>query len=303
MFYVNDKHINDPANAHCKKEYERWCKEVWPSLPSKLVLKMNKGHIMNREGVPEIIQKHWIKLKATFTGESSTDTWVYTESLPKTVAGNLVYNNPRIGIGKSITLDKKNKEKVFFFLTKLDIYLNGSLFLENKEQEALKGVELEAREAEVSFLINNKKSPIVNEPKVFKLIAMAWGVSGIDDLSIPEIQKDLFAKVKFAEQKTKDGFTRFLADVENYETDNLIQVRAVIQKALDKNLLTFDGRGMLVNLNTPEGNIPLMPVVNIQSWPKDLADYLNLDPKKLSMVGRLAGEEEIRKVVKPKQLA
>jgi len=243
MLYVNDELVKKGSPA-----WERYSKflEKLQKMTDPIIFKTGRPLRFNNTGLPEPNPQEWIPLQETVMGEEGDEYWVYCERPPrKKENGKMAYSPRGRTMVNSWKFNKKKDADLIFFFSEISSFRErGRVVLEDRQADARKQIDKEAGELDVKYMILSEHSPLSVEQTgsedTLRMVASAWGVADIDNLSIEEVKVQLLSRVQAANAQkdvTKRGFKEFLAEVNSREK---LVVRANVQKAVDTGVITYD---------------------------------------------------------------
>lgn len=235
MLYKNDEIYKMTPADH--KEI----KKMYPKFPIRLIypesrVKTSKSKHNRLPDKPNSIS---FPYKATVKTDTGTESWRYAENKIIGTNGRTIWQPHNLILRGSMILEKSDIEMVFW-LVKCCPFLEGGQNWNKKipkcviedlrgtaEKKALKEEEM----ATVKAMIYSSKMGLGE--KKLRLIAKAYFVPDVEGLS--------YAQVKLAVENTimrnkNTGIQKFL---DMCEADQVIAVRADLQSAVDRDLITY----------------------------------------------------------------
>jgi hypothetical protein len=303
--YVNNELL---TKAHPSwKEFNDWCRNEWPKLPEFVIFKNGKNIPKDpRHGLPEPVAFQWYQLISSVSTPEGLETWhlnrVYATKNEKT--GALKFSDDRWQFDISKTVPKSEQELLFFLINKFQPVLKGEIFIENKEQEAQIETEKTAIKGEVAFLINNKKS-FLTEANI-RLIAMSWNIADTSRLSIPEVKKLLYDTIERREIKLKDGYSKFLTQVENLDDRNTY-LTSLIRESIDKKVITFNQAESRIEWceNLPDNQRIIYTILpnEFNNWFEAFGLFLRMNDKLVFTIESSLGKrKQVKQIQEPSPL-
>lgn len=264
MFYVNGEQLK--LDSPQGERFLKWKKEVLSDLKDPVVLKSGKPIKFNFTGLVEPPKSEYIPFRVTIGTDYGTETWVYSSVLPIKKKDELIF--PERGRifkhGRSWRLNKNTESELIYFMLELSSFVKkGRIILVDKERDARKRLEKEVAAVDVKWYVSSVHSPISVEStggeNTLRLIASAWGVEKVEEKGISEVKLDLISAVEKSQGNygvTRRGFKEFLNE---NKIDDLLQLRATIQRALDKGVIKFKEDDMTCRFKSTDYTLMSVP--------------------------------------------
>lgn len=246
MLFVNNEPIK--IGSPQKNRFDYWKENTLSKMKNPVVFKSGLPIKINATGLAEPPKNEMIPYRATITGkEGDSETWIYSPVLPIKRKDEYVFTERRMIFkhGRKLKLDKGKDTELIFFLTEISPFVKkGRIVMEDKELEARKEIEKIIGSGDVQYHVYSKYSPISPEQtrgeETLRLLASAWGVPYVEDMGINEVRVALVKAVEESQGNyaaTKRGYNEFLAET---KINDLLVLRANVQKAIDKGVIFFD---------------------------------------------------------------
>ena len=290
--YVNNELLTENNPAY--KEFADWCKNEWTKLPDNVIFK--NGKQVRRDpyhGKPEIPNFIHYQLTSSVQTSSGLQTWHLCRdyAIKNEKTGRLKFPDDRWPFDISKTVQKDDKELLFFLINKFQPVLKKEIFVENKEKEALTEVQKEAIKGEVSFLINNKKSPLTETN--IRFIAMSWNIADTNIMSLPEVKLALHRTIENKELKTKDGYSKFLSQIDNLDNRETY-VSSLVRESIDKKVILFNGSKSQIewNENLPDNQKVIYSLLpnELNNWFEFFVSFLTMNNKLVETIESSLGK-------------
>lgn len=230
------------AHKDYKKTYDRFVEEV-RSFKSPVTLKIRRANKIRTDskGTPLPPPSDNLSWKSVVNTASGSETWVYQESIPEKKDGEYRFRKMGEWVRGSLVIHpSRQMDKLFYFMRKSP-YINRTLIHYDPAAEAQRKVLTKQLEAELYFHIYNRDSDLVKEPNRLRDIAKSWGVKKVSELSIPEIQEELFSKVTSGDDRRTKGIKAFIDSVGD---KSKISREARIREAIEKDVISLNDMEM-----------------------------------------------------------
>jgi hypothetical protein len=304
MLYCNDElvKISDPEFEYLEKEFEKIRK-----MKSPIRIKTTQKTDINPTGFPEPIPAHSWPLKANYTNsKGQSETWVYTKSSPTIRDGRLEFSEKSFTITQGfLAIDPKKETEKAYFILKLSGILSSGLFeIEDLDKKNTEEIQKVGQNSAVEFFICNKFSPIYNDHKRIKSLAASWGVSGVDEMHIDTVRKNLLEKVNAGQRNysvTKRGMDEFVKEVNG--EDPFSEYRTLVQLAIDRKIIVWNDKDKGWYLSDKDSGelvqaLMFIPSIQLSQKQNMLLDYLRLNASIFAMI-----KEEVDNLTKDSEKA
>ena len=189
------------------------------------------------------------------------EAWVWSPAAAKVKDGVATSSQHNIMITMGdLTLDTDSDPEQIFFMTKIDAFKRGQLWIydQNEEEDAVALERANARK--LDNVIYGENSPLYIDTERLKIVASKWGVTNVENMSLNAVRNALYdTVVKGDDQKKKRsegarGIAEFMADVSGGES---VKIGSDIQGALDKGFLIQNRTAGEWQLKVKAGETPI----------------------------------------------
>lgn len=238
MLFKNHQKVKlseEPLYLKVKEEFDDFLRGK-----QTIVFRTHDKVRINPSGYTEYDRTQTIPTQVTCKNADGDDNdfWVYCENPPKILQnGEKEYDGKPILVTRELTVDAKDKDKIFFLMFLSTAAKNGRIFVVNELKEADQRAQDMAKNSRIVFMLMDDLSP-VQEPTM-RRIAQAFGVSNVDKMTKAQVALKLKDVIEIAD-KTFDTFRNSDAFIRAIDMDYETQVRAQIQEALDADKIKFD---------------------------------------------------------------
>ena len=213
--------------------------------PSERIVKSRLKHNV----LPDKPNSISFDLKGTVKTNDGVEVWRYAEQVVADDLGRKQYLPKKFRYNGARYLERTDIELIYFLLRKSSFCQGGDnegkrvkFVFEDLVSEAEKKAEKRETDNKLATLLYNKETGLSEER--LRLVAKAYFVRGVDDLTISQVRIILDGKV----HKSKDGPEKFF-DMVN--ADEELKARESIQKAVDMGLIVSGPKEWA--WKTPEG--------------------------------------------------
>jgi len=143
------------------------------------------------------------------------------------------------------------------------------MWVENKSAEAKAMLDIRAQMVDVDWMLLSGNSPISTDEDRVREIALAMHVAKADDkdnYTFPEVKAALIRAIEHGEM-TNNPIVNIAAFKEFTDMSNKVRRRALIQRAVDGQLLQFDGNQFKALLNI-DGEWRELARIDVREWEK-----------------------------------
>lgn len=238
MLFKNHQKVKlseEPLYLKVKEEFDDFLRGK-----QTIVFRTHDKVRINPSGYTEYDRTQTIPTQATCKNADGDDNdfWVYCENPPKILQnGEKEYDGKPILVTRELTVDAKDKDKVFFLMFLSTAAKNGRIFVVNELKEADSRAKEIAKGAKLSFYLLDDDSP-VDEPTL-RRIAQAFGVSNVEKMTKSQVALKLKDIIELADI-TRDSFRSSDAFMRAIDLDESTNTRALVQEALDAGKIKFD---------------------------------------------------------------
>jgi hypothetical protein len=251
MLFKNGERLDLSGNSPEALDYQKKFKEVENTLGFPIVFKRTDSYItyselFNDSGqkqatiaqTPTIIIPH----KSSVPKENGEiDEWIWSPVIPRKKDGEYIFPREvqKLMFDKVVfTLDKKEFDKAYFLLYKNP---NFSRYykVDNKRVVAKESVETKIKEAKIYNAFYGEDSILLRDEKKLREIARAWNLTHVDKKSKEEVLEELEHLVREQDTKGIRSVQDFLESISGIQD---VKLSAMLQKAKDINIITFDER-------------------------------------------------------------
>lgn len=293
MLSVNDRllNYNDKNDAYVK-EYLDAVKEIHKTYKFPIVFKDRFGFRINATGAPEPTAPISIPLSANVIRNGVPEFWRYSPTFP--VGGKIT--KKRIKVNGKISVKANEVELAFFLLYKCPFVKDGTLIVVNKQKEAESKIAARSRMISTRYLLYDEESLVYNAEETLRTVALAFGVrnAGDKEISLAEIKLALESVIENAEmsgdnERNEKAFKRAI------EMDSIIKQRAIIQEAVDKDMIEFRHEINQWVMKNDKGQVTeklcVVSPQEINRKEERLADWLRTHPFYKEAIEGLLGKE------------
>lgn len=225
------------------------------------------------------------------------DFWVYCKRPPKVLQNkDLEYDRAPITMRGTLTVPVTEKDKIFYLM-----YLSPSAVTKrvkslDPKREAVAKVEQLKAKTKVDFLLTDDDYNILSEKRK-RLIAKSFGIKNVDSKELATVIIELKNVIE-ASDKIGDKATDTQAFLEAVGKDDLVNVKANIQDAIDAGKIKFDEKQLWYYYADEEGGFARKVVsvepINTGSETRrraTLQGYYIDNPERLKELRRVLGLE------------
>ena len=194
---------------------------------------------------------------------SGTAMLVYaTSSHPDKGGFGNIYRPLGENMRKTLTLDKKDIDKILFLMVGEPRIKYGTLYIEDLEKKARLKAEKRTAGSTLNFYLYNEKSPLFADEERLIGIALALGIADPDKMGVNELKNTIYERVELAEKINDGTFGYKWFDTAVDEFTPVMTALKDIQTATDKKIIRFNQKTykwMLLDENAKDTRI-LCPV-------------------------------------------
>ncbi len=238
-----------------------------------------------KSGITETKRGNSFPLTVTMSSDEGSRKVVYCTNV-KRKDGMNIYEPRMTTFKKSWIKSKQDKEFVLWFITCAPEYKSGLIVLENLEAEATEVAQQRSVAAGPHFFLYSEFSPIAGDIQKLRKLAMAWGVTGVENMSLDRVKNRLYDAVMLAEKQKRFqyGLKSFNQAVQ--EENPFLDLLAIVTQAEDKKVLTYDARTHMYLLSDGGKGTVLARLVPSEANKKKetLATILSADKDKLNLL-------------------
>jgi len=228
-----NKEEQPPAHRRFKEEYDQFVEESKSfKFPVTLRIKRAEKIRTDARGTPLPPPSDNLSWRSTIRREGGSETWVYQKRIPDKVDGEYVFFPISEWIRGSLRLSEKQMDKLFYYMKK-SASINNQLIHYDPAARAREKAKEQELKGQLYFLVYNSESPLVQDTNSLKDVARSWGVRKVGDLSIAEIQEELFNKVT----GTRGGMQKFVGSVQDKRA---VGKKSKIREAVEKEIIVFN---------------------------------------------------------------
>jgi len=248
MLYKNDEQIK--LN---KQEIDSIVKYFHGKFPVKVVYPKERiiASKLKHNRLPDQPNSISFDLKSVVKTADGAEVWRYAEQVIVDNGGKKKYVPKKFRFNGARFLERNDIERIYFLLNKSEYCKGGKnqgkmikFVFEDLVTEAEKKAEKKELEVKIGMLLYNKEMGLSEER--IRLVAKAYSISGVDDLTLPQVKIILERKI----QESKGGADKFFNMV---NADEELNIRSSLQKAMDMRLLVYDDGKRSWGWKTPEG--------------------------------------------------
>uniref|UniRef100_A0A6M3J359 RecA-like C-terminal domain-containing protein n=1 Tax=viral metagenome TaxID=1070528 RepID=A0A6M3J359_9ZZZZ len=244
----NEKGIYKDSNANFYFEMADAVRGGKKELKKPIVFDWNEAlKSFDATGLPDFPQGLPILMNADITTppENIPFNWQYYKGQPRISRGELKYNPRKLLFGGPIALWEKDIDKAIF-LACISPYCQNSLFQKNLSKRPIFKICDEIQEADILASkrkgINDTYALIYSEyagtpMATLRRIAKGYFIKSVDELSDNQVRNKIWDYLNDKHHKEK-RIDKFLKD--DIKVGDLVNMRAEIQDAIDKKIITFD---------------------------------------------------------------
>lgn len=304
MLYINNKYFNLDEKANdefneIRKDFHFRINTLKKKFGDSITLETRNKPKRNPSGLLEPWQIFTVPLKQVVKGNKGSEEWLYSESIPKMENGYVVPDTVQeiVRYGKIDINLNDQPDKAYFLLHKHIFVKNGELKLVDLAADEEKVAEEREREAELHNVIYGKHSALNLDKSKLNLIAMRWGLRGVESLTPAQIKNKLYDAVIDSDAKAKkDGRYRTILDfLDDCRLDNSVKIGAVIQEAMDKGFLVFKEDSRQWCIDYQDGGVtPVLLSISagdLVNKREILISHLSIDYKSLEKLENVMGKK------------
>lgn len=235
MLYKNDEVYRLTPADHKK------IKEKYPKFPIRLVYPEEriKASKLKHNPLPDKPNSISFPMVATVKTPTGTESWRYAENKIIGTNGNVKWTPNNLVLRGVLVLQATDIELIYWLMFCCPYLKGGANFngkvakcvIEDLVGAAARKAKKAEDAAEINSLIFSSKLGL-GEAKL-RLVAKAYFISGVEDLSYPQVQ---LAVENCIYRDKREGVQKFL---ELVDAEQVLTVRANLQNAIDKQLITF----------------------------------------------------------------
>jgi hypothetical protein len=230
--------------------------------------------------------------------EGVSQEWRWCKNIPQKIhaSGSYKWENEN-GIYLSMEHSerflnpKTDTELIFFLINISNIEKNGYL-VEDKVKESEEKSKPLGQLAALDYFLYNETSPLYNDVVKLRTIGASWGVANSERLALPLLRDGIKANVMNSQANintTNRGISEFILDVTGNSKDEMTELRALHQRAQDKNIYGFNHREnawCFINSSDKEFADWIVSVPATQLDDKDtfILEHLKATPKTFALV-------------------
>jgi len=260
MLFVSGEYLDlkKTDNPYVKEFYE--CKKYFDELGYLLKFKMNSQFLSKKKWddgrVETRATPHFVSYEFTSfdddTGENIT--WRYSENMPKKKDGEYQFTKTgKFYNNKVFKLDKDNLDLAFFLYKKRGFCGKDGLYdVVDRDKDLRDAVTQKEKMAGLSYYIYDKNSPLNTNTTLLRVVCSSFGINNVETKKDYELKLELEANVKTHEDNGQDGY-QMLLDALNL--DEKTQVRADVNKAIERGLIVYDDRHTGFFYTNPDGGL------------------------------------------------
>lgn len=241
MLYKNHQKVSlnkDPLYVAHKEEFEK----LLANHKAKGYVTFTTGEKprINKTGYKEPARTSNIPVEVTVASLDGfdNDMWIYTTRQPKIEQnGEKTYDKTPIYIETDLQVPIADAEKIFFLLYLSTAGKKGRIKLVDETKEADNKVADLSRATEITYLLTGSTSPVTET--TVRRIAKAFGISGVDTKTKAQVVLALKDMIAIADLN-HDNFRDSNAFLKALQEDDSVNIRAIVQEALDNGRIAFD---------------------------------------------------------------
>lgn len=197
-------------------------------------------------------------------------------------------------IGSVMIIGMNDMDKAFFYLRKCPLFKSGLMWLENKKAEAEAKLNVRGQMVDVEWMLLSENSPLHGKEAEVRKLALALHVKKADDVenvSLPEVKEMVLRAVENGEAN-KSSLVNIAAFRELVDMPNKVKNRAIVQKAVDSELLEFDPNEFKALLNI-DGDWRELVRVDVNEWSRKeevFIETLQRDKERSMTFAQVVGE-------------
>ena len=307
MIYVNGERVKLNGDSQYAKEFQKKKPEIeavgWP-VKLRIVPTWVTGTKASDGQWVQNVPPQFINFVATeFSEDEGSVEWRYSPTPARKKGDELIFptrgerffeNNKRV-----MSFNKDQIDLLFFLIYKSSH--KGRIFeVVDERGEAENRVSIKRKQAKLTEALYGTSSPLTGNFNMIKTVAQSWGIPNVER-STESLLLDNLERAVMEGQKMKDkgknvrGIDEFIKDI---SMDELTKIRAVVQEAIDANVIAFNenthnyGWFFLDGEGKWSTKIQTMSPRSYDIRQQKLAEYLLHNKSVLNMIKAEIGHEE-----------
>ena len=307
MIYVNGERIKLNGDGQYAKEFQEKKPEIealgWPVKLRILPTWVSGTQSSDGQWVQNVPPQFINYVATEFREDEGSIEWRYSPTPARKRGDELVF--PTRGErffenNKRVESFRKDQIDLLFFLIYKSPHKGRIYEVVDERGEAQKRVNTKREQAKLTEALYGPNSPLYGNINLTKTIAQSWGVSDVqrktEALLIDELERIVMNGQRLKEKgKNVRGIDEFVKDL---QMDELTKIRAVIQEAVDANVIAFNenthnyGWFFLDSKGKWSQKIQTMSPRSYDIKQQKLAEYLLHNKSVLNMIKAEIGQEQ-----------
>ena len=302
----NDQHPMHPyameytkGIKHLEETYGKDIQFVRPGFPKRTKGIDHRGKEVSN--LTELTNPMLVPLQANVKGKLGMESWAYCKGAPKLLPNNLweATGKRSVFVEDSITVSLKREPELAFFL-----YYKSPVFKANllKISDPTADARAEGDKARAELDLQTALYGTLGEEEQLKIVAQAYGVSGVDKKHPDAIRKELKNIVIAGNKKkrsdpTAKGIKEFL---EEMKVTDSVRLRSLIMTMVDNKKIVWSGDG---RYKIGDRDICRVPQSELQIKQTFLCNHLLNPanrPKLQELIKDVVGKEYLDKITDEK---
>ena len=302
MIFVDGNKIGE-GNSEAEKYYRDKKKELLETYQWPIRIKDRLASRINETGYRETAKSYSIPLKQVVNDTIGSHEWRYSTGYPvrDNKTGRQRYPVMHHIFKGELVIDKSDIDLAFFIIFRSDILQSTKLYVVDTRKEAEVYASAKRKMAGLAFMLWEEESPIYNNDQGVRDIAASLGIPHAHDknkYSLNEVKMRIESVVTEAE-RIGDTTANYEAFKKASKLPERVKQKALVQKAIDANIVKFDDLSWSFFILDNEGNqskrLARIDTDSFDEKEEILIEYLmKNEDDRLAIEGRL-GEEFFQK--------